>query len=89
MSTILKPHSQEWFSELEKVNPGQAAQTRQIIQMAGSNDVCSICGDEESNDYKLDSEDTNVSSLRLCDDCLGIRKSMHGENFVPLQSSDT
>ena len=86
MANFLKPHSKEWFEAPEKQNPAQASQTKQIISMAGSDDVCSVCGDEESKDYKLEGSEAAPGiavSLRLCDDCLGIRKSMHGEKFVP------
>ena len=86
MSNFLKPHSKEWFEELEKQNPSQAAQTRQLISMAGSEEVCSVCGDDEANDYKLEGAQATPGTaitLRLCDDCLGIRKTMHGEDFVP------
>lgn len=87
MPDDLKPHTPEWFTALKKTNPRQAAQTEAILAAAGSEDVCSICGDEESTDYRLASEQagaTLVSTLRLCKDCLGIRRSMHRENFVPL-----
>jgi hypothetical protein len=86
MPNFLKPHSPEWFEALEKINPAQAAQTKQLISLAGRNDVCSVCGDEESFDYKLASEQITsgvVSTLRLCEDCLKIRKNMYGENFLP------
>lgn len=86
MANFLKPHSKEWFDQLEKLNPAQAAQTKQIINLAGTEDICSICGDEESKDYKLESSEIApgaVSSLRLCNDCVQIRNNMHGENYVP------
>lgn len=86
MSNYLKPHPKEWFDELEKQNPTQAAQTKQIISLAGNDRVCSICGDEPAKDYKLESEQITsgmVVTLKLCSDCLNIRKNMHGENFVP------
>ena len=85
MKDQLKPNTPEWLETLEKQNPAQAAQTKQMISLAGSSAVCSICGDEDSNDYILESEQANsnsVATLRLCDDCLGIRK-MGGENFLP------
>ena len=86
MAKFLKPHSDEWFKVLETQNPQQAEQSRQMISLAASKDVCSICGDEESKDYKLEGSQASPGkaiSLRLCDDCLQIRKGMHGENFVP------
>ena len=86
MANFLKPHTDEWFEALEKQNPAQAAQTKQLISLAGSKDVCSICGDEESKDYKLEGSQAAPGaavSLRLCNDCLHIRKHVEGENFVP------
>jgi len=82
-----KPHTKEWFAALEKVNPNQAAHTRQIIGLAGRDDVCSICGDVESADYKVASEQTlpgAINTLRLCADCVKIRKQVEGEIFHPL-----
>jgi hypothetical protein len=87
MSDYLKPHTPEWFAALKKTNPKQAIQTETILSAAGSKDVCSICGDEDSSDYRLAGDQAVVgvvSTLRLCKDCLGIRRSMHHENFVPL-----
>lgn len=86
MSNYLKPHSPEWFAALEKVNVTQAAQTKHILSLAGRDDVCSICGDDPAADYKLVSEQMTtgiVASIRLCEDCLKIRRSMYGEKFVP------
>jgi hypothetical protein len=67
---ILKPHTPEWFAALEKKNPMQAAMTRQVISLAGSDNVCSICGDEEASDYRVE---TLPDTIRLCEDCLGIQ----------------
>jgi len=42
--------------------------------------------DDPAADYKLTSEQTTsgiVATLRLCDDCLDIRRNKYGENFVP------
>jgi hypothetical protein len=87
MKTYLKPHSPEWFEALEKSNPKQAAQTRQILSASGRDDGCSVCGDIPARDYTLASEQAVaavVATLRLCQDCLGIRRDVHGENFVLL-----
>jgi hypothetical protein len=76
MTHYLKPHTAEWFKVLETVNPRQAA-------------VCSICGDESNRDYKLENDEaahSPVSTMRLCDDCLDIRRTMHNENFVLVAS---
>jgi hypothetical protein len=88
VSKYLKPHSPEWFAALTKVNPNQAAQTKQILSLAGRDDVCSICGEDPAKDYKLAGAQTtsgNVTTLRLCKDCLGIRRNMFDENFIPFK----
>jgi hypothetical protein len=82
----LKPHSPEWFAALKKVNPNQAAQTKQILSLAGRDDVCSICGDVPATDYRLAGAQPtsgSVATLRLCKDCIGIRRTKFGEDFVP------
>lgn len=88
-TALLKPHTSEWFKALEAVNPRQAAHTRHILSLAGSDAVCSICGDESNRDYKMASAEavnSPVSTMRLCDECLQIRRTMHSENFVPVAS---
>jgi hypothetical protein len=89
MAPYLKPHTSEWFKALETVNPRQAAHTKHILSLARTDAVCSICGDESNRDYKLvDEKSTHspVSTMRLCNDCLEIRRTMHRENFVPVAS---
>lgn len=80
----LVPHSSEWFLALERCNPVQAAHTRSIIKQADSRDVCSICGDVPAKDYRLVGhaiQEGAVTTLRLCDDCWGIRRAMYTESF--------
>jgi hypothetical protein len=82
----LQPHSPGWFRALEVWNPTQADHTRTIIQAAGRPDVCSICGNDPARDYRLEEPyrpPAGVDTLRLCDDCLQIRRAA-GEPFVPL-----
>lgn len=81
---VLKPHSPAWFAALEKTNPQQAAQTRQILALAKRDDVCSVCGDEPASDYERKAKPEQPTTLRLCGDCLTIRKTMHGEDFYPV-----
>ncbi len=91
MPHYYKPHTKEWFAALNKVNPQQASQTEQIIKLAGSKNVCSVCGDEESREYqilKMKFARDVVASIRLCDDCRQIRGDTMGENFVPLSEGD-
>lgn len=85
-SPALVPHTDEWFAALDRWNPAQAKMTRMALQIAGRPDVCSICGDDPARDYRLDEEyrpPGGVDTLRLCDDCLRIRRE-GGEPFVPL-----
>ena len=60
--------------------------TRTVIEIAGNSDVCSLCGDTPASDYRLDKPNrppNGPDTLRLCGDCLRIRK-MSGELFAPL-----
>lgn len=53
--------------------------TRTIVEAAGRDNVCSICGDESAADYKLASDQIVadvLSTLRLCDDCRKIRREL-------------
>lgn len=80
---VLRPHSPEWFSAMEQWDPVKAAVTRFIVNDAGRDDVCSICGDDPASDYRLEKTlrpAGGPDTLRLCDDCLEIRKNM-GEPF--------
>lgn len=89
MAPYLKPHTAEWFKALETVNPPQAAHTKHILSLAVRDAVCSICGDESNRDYKLLSEEAAhgpISTMRLCEDCLEIRRTTHNENFVLIAS---
>lgn len=82
----LKPHTTEWFVALEQWDPPKAMMTREIIELAGRSDVCSICGDDPASDYRLAEEYRAAGgpdTLRLCDDCVGIRRKA-GEPFVSL-----
>lgn len=87
--SVLRPHTPEWFAALDLWNPPQAAMTRIAIKSAGSPDVCSICGDDPARDYRLEERHRaagGVDTMRLCDDCLKIRRAM-GEPFVPLREA--
>lgn len=82
------PHSPEWFAALEKFNSGQAAHSAQIIKRAGRSDVCSICGDSPTLDYKIVGDnlpDKAVATIRLCEDCRAIRERMYRETYEPFR----
>jgi hypothetical protein len=72
---------------LDSFDPAQAAHTRQIIKSAGRKDVCSICGDDPAEDFRIVRENLPVSavaSIRLCGDCRNMRGAMYGESYEPL-----
>jgi hypothetical protein len=80
----LVPHSAAWFAVLERTNKMQAVCTRSIIDLAGSVDVCSICGDAPAKDYRLVGHaisDEAICTLRLCADCWDMRRAMYTESF--------
>ena len=85
----LEPHSTEWFAALEMWNPTQAAMTRIAIETAGGPNCCSVCGDDPARDYRLKESHRppgGVDTLRLCDDCLGIRIK-GGEPYDPIDTT--
>lgn len=85
-SPCLRPHTPEWFAALEIWDPPKAEMTRQVVKCFGSVEVCSICGDNPARDYRLEEAQRpagGVDTMRLCEDCLGIRRAV-GEVFEPL-----
>lgn len=79
----LKPNSREWLEALAKQDPDQATITAAMVEAAGKEDVCSVCGDEPSLVYRKRGSVLDVDALRLCTDCLGIRRNK-GEQFDTL-----
>lgn len=70
------PHSDLWFSIVDRVEPKLGIAARIAIQHERSLDVCSTCGDPP-RDYRIvNSADAmpGVPALRLCDDCVSIRR---------------
>jgi hypothetical protein len=65
-SDLPEPHTGEWFEAMTRINPRQAAMTSVALKVAGTPDICTICGDEDSKVYVAD--DPRMK-LRLCDDC--------------------
>jgi hypothetical protein len=83
---VLIPHTAEWFASMEVWDPVKAVQTRYVINDAGRGDICSICGDDPATDYRLEKmfrPPGGPDTLRLCEDCVEIRKNM-GDPFEPL-----
>lgn len=68
----IPPHSDLWFSIVDRVEPRLGAIARISIQRMGSPDVCSACGDP-ADDYRLVNAAEampGVPPLRLCSDCV-------------------
>ncbi|WP_422059571.1 YiiX/YebB-like N1pC/P60 family cysteine hydrolase [Sphingopyxis sp.] len=79
------PHSELWFSIVDRVEPRLGMIARMNIEAKGDASGCSACGDP-ANDYLLvNSADAmpGVPSLRLCSDCVVIRRS-GGEILTPI-----
>jgi len=86
----LSPHSKEWFAALAKFDPQQAAATRKIVKSAGSDQVCSLCGDRPASDYEVADkwfDPATPVTFRLCEDCMSIRATNEGERMTPLSST--
>lgn len=86
VDVVLQPHSPEWFAAMDQWDPVKAAVTRAVIDEADREDVCSICGDDPAADYRLERASRPAGgpdTLRLCDDCVEIRKNM-GDPFEPI-----
>ncbi len=80
------PHSDEWFAIVERVEPNLATIARISMAREGSREVCSSCADP-ARDYRLaNAADAmpGVPSLRLCDDCVAIRRGF-GEILVAFE----
>lgn len=78
------PHSELWFSIVDRVEPRLAAIARANIQSAGTDIGCSSCGDPADDYLIVNSAEAmpGVPSLRLCPDCVTIRRGF-GEILTP------
>lgn len=86
--TRIIPHSDEWFAIIEQVEPNLAVIAHISMAREGTKEVCSSCGDP-ARDYRLaNAADAmpGVPSLRLCDDCVAIRRGF-GEILVAFEDS--
>jgi hypothetical protein len=82
----IEPHSEMWFSIVDRVEPRLGALARLAIQSEKNTMVCSSCGDGPITDYRIVNAAEampGVPSLRLCDDCVRIRRGF-GERLEPL-----
>jgi hypothetical protein len=86
MAIYARPHSKEWFSALEKSDPGHAAHTRMIIKAQDNAEICSVCGAEDSCDFKIVHPvpaEHAVGTIRLCDQCRHTLEQRKGQSFAP------
>ncbi|MHC2424222.1 hypothetical protein ACVII1_007223 [Bradyrhizobium elkanii] len=84
----IEPHTPYWWSVIDRVEPRLAALSRHAVSSEDSTDVCSSCGDHPAYPYRLvNGAETmpGVPSLRLCDDCIEIRRGM-GNVLMPFLS---
>jgi len=84
----IEPHTPYWWSVIDRVEPRLGALSRQAVLSMGGSDVCSSCGDEPAYPYRVVNGAEimpGVPSLRLCDDCLEIRRGM-GNILMPFLS---
>lgn len=74
----IEPHTPYWWSIIDLVEPRLAALSRHVVAAEGI-DVCTSCGDQPAYPYRMVNGAKimlGVPSLRLCDDCVGIRRGM-------------
>lgn len=81
MTRLLRPHTPEWFERLSAEDPGRAKHIQELIELAGSADVCSYCGDDPARDYMW--TDREGHTIRLCRDCFKMGRA-DGENLEPI-----
>lgn len=79
------PHTELWFSIVNRVEPRLGAIARMNIEAAGSAAGCSSCGDPADDFLVVNGDEAmpGVPSLRLCPDCVSIRTGF-GEILAPI-----
>lgn len=78
----IEPHTAHWYNIIDRVEPKLAAISRHAIATEGSVEVCCSCGEQPALDYRLaNAAETmpGVPSLRLCSDCIAVRRAMRTE----------
>ncbi|AGS24384.1 YiiX/YebB-like N1pC/P60 family cysteine hydrolase [Rhizobium etli] len=81
----IEPHSAYWYSIVDRVEPKLAVLSRMVVTAEDSPEVCSSCGDRPAMSYRLANGAQTmpgVPSLRLCCDCIEIRRGM-GNVLMP------
>jgi hypothetical protein len=82
---LLRPHSDEWFEALLVYNMRMGLHVLEIVATAnGDKEVCSACGDKPAKDMKI--ADQTGFTLKLCEDCVRIRKDMFDEVYITLET---
>lgn len=84
----IEPHTPYWWSVIDRVEPRLGALSGHAVSSMGSSEVCSSCGEKPAYPYRVVNGAEimpGVPSLRLCDDCLGIRRGM-GNVLMPFLS---
>ena len=84
----IEPHTPYWWSLIDRVEPHLAALSRHAVVSEDSTDVCTSRGDQPAAPYRVANGAEampGVPSLRLCDDCIAIRRGM-GNILVPFLS---
>ena len=87
MAAYPSPHSAERFAVLDAFNSVQVVHTRKTVKSVGCADVWSVCGDGPAKDFKIAAKSLPaeaVASIRLRDECRGIRSSMNGGVYEAL-----
>ena len=71
-----------WTQSKKKLPPHQVILTESLFKLAGSSDICWICGDNEKLfSVEIKNEDGNIIDAKLCEDCIEIQKNM-GTFFI-------
>jgi len=84
---LIKPHTRAWFADLTRRADADSIRlgvfAARNIKHYKSKEICSVCGDTPSKEMKFD-----TLTLRLCDDCHGIRAFIHQQLFMPIEPGD-
>jgi len=62
-----------------------------MVGTAGTPNCCSVCGDADVAAYEVVGQKWAVNApvtMRLCDDCKGIRTGQFGENYRAIDERD-
>jgi hypothetical protein len=83
---FIEPHSGEWFSIVNRVDPFLGSAVRATIACEHSREICTFCGFPAIGDFHVVepvATRRGVPSLRLCDCCHATRAAC-GETLTPM-----